>query len=102
MRRVNVYLSHTLHLAYGAVKIAGAAWRAACLLAAAASLSCCSNVSRAVPPLLPPFPPPDLGGDAKSLLVALTNGTMQVFSWQGKVRRGPGWVMLVVGDVGAK
>lgn len=30
----------------------------------------------------------DLGGDAKSLLVALTNGTMQVFSWQGKARAG--------------
>lgn len=29
-----------------------------------------------------------LGGDARSLLVALTNGTMQVFSWQGKVRWG--------------
>lgn len=29
----------------------------------------------------------DLGGDARSLLVALTNGTMQVFWWQGKVRR---------------
>ena len=28
----------------------------------------------------------DLGGDARSLLVALSNGTMQVFSWQGKVR----------------
>lgn len=29
----------------------------------------------------------DLGGDAKSLVVALSNGTLQVFSWQGKVRR---------------
>ena len=36
----------------------------------------------------------DLAGDAKSLLVALTNGIMQVFSWQGKVGVGPkvpGW-----------
>ncbi len=32
----------------------------------------------------------DLGGDAKSLVVALTNGTLQVFSWQGKVRGGNG------------
>ncbi len=50
VRRVNLYLSHSLHLDYGPVRIA------------------------------------DLGGDAKSLLVALSNGTMQVFSWQGKVR----------------
>ncbi|KAL4420208.1 hypothetical protein ABPG77_011424, partial [Micractinium sp. CCAP 211/92] len=50
VRRVNLYLSHSLHLDYGPVRIA------------------------------------DLGGDAKSLLVALSNGTMQVFSWQGKLR----------------
>lgn len=52
VRRVNVYLSHSIHLDYGAVRVA------------------------------------DVGGDAKSLLVALSNGTMQVFSWQGKVRVG--------------
>ncbi|PSC67405.1 Quino amine beta chain-like RIC1-like guanyl-nucleotide exchange factor [Micractinium conductrix] len=50
VRRINLYLSHSLHLDYGTVRIA------------------------------------DLGGDAKSLLVALSNGTMQVFSWQGKLR----------------
>ncbi|PRW44970.1 RAB6A-GEF complex partner 1-like isoform A [Chlorella sorokiniana] len=50
VRRVNVYLSHSIHLDYGTVRIG------------------------------------DLGGDARSLLVALTNGTMQVFSWQGKLR----------------
>lgn len=53
LRRVNVFLSHSIHLDFGAVRIA------------------------------------DLGGDAKSLLVALSNGTMQVFSWQGKVGDGP-------------
>ena len=52
LKRVNVYLSHSLHLDYGAVASA------------------------------------DLGGDAKSLLVALTNGTLQAFSWLGKVRCG--------------
>jgi hypothetical protein len=52
LRRVNVFLSHSIHLDFGAVRIA------------------------------------DLGGDAKSLLVALSNGTMQVFSWQGKVGDG--------------
>jgi hypothetical protein len=51
LRRVNIYLSQSLHLDYGAVRIA------------------------------------DVGGDARSLLVALSNGTMQVFSWQGKVRQ---------------
>ena len=51
VRRVNVYLSYSIHLDYGAVHIS------------------------------------DLGGDAKSLLVALSNGTMQVFSWQGKGRQ---------------
>lgn len=27
----------------------------------------------------------DIGGDAKSLVVALSHGTLQVFSWQGQV-----------------
>lgn len=42
----------------------------------------------------------DLGGDARSLLVALSNGTMQVFSWQGKVRgMGHGGCMAVACSV---
>jgi hypothetical protein len=57
LRRVNLYLSHSLHMDYGAVTVA------------------------------------DLGGDARSLLVVLSNGTMQVFSWQGQVSEAPrrGW-----------
>ena len=64
VRRINVYLSHSLHLDYGSVSIA------------------------------------DLGGDAKSLLVALSNGTMQVFSWQGKVRLLPSWCRGAAGGAG--
>ena len=42
----------------------------------------------------------DLGGDAKSLLVGLSNGTLQVFSWQGKVRMDACWAGTCIGSAG--